>query len=192
MTGIAVGRQWGIITANEGRHILDLNPSSAASADILWAPVNMQNSEWMIDTESIQDQPVGNKPDDEQPSLEQKSSRIKRIENSYALLFRDALGRAIQRPVEQRSKSIAQIFEPVVRSLAAATGAADKHVESCLAGLAKRSTKWVSTDHDEAAEFQRVVRGLHLNACRDKAAKYADEEIKLALPEPPKETEDED
>jgi HK97 family phage portal protein len=189
MQGISVGRQWGILTANDGRKILDMNPLPGKSADITWAPVNMQNAEWMLDTESIQDQPVGADPQLPAPAQPEQKSRLQRLENSYALLFRDSMGRTIQRAGSARQKAASQIFEPVIRSLAAAIGADEKHVDSVLGGLAKRAAKWTETDADGPVEFRRVVRTLHLNAMRDKAAKYAEVEIDLALPAPAKEKE---
>lgn len=170
MQGIAVGRQWGVLTANEARDILDINPLDAPSANITWAPVNMQNSEWMMDKESIQDQPV-----DAAPAA--PTSRIKRLEESYMLMFADAMGRCLQRPVNTRSKAITQIFDPVIRSLAAAINADEKYVATVLAGMSKRAAHWTSTETEGPQEFQRVVRTLYINAMRDRAAWHASREV---------------
>jgi HK97 family phage portal protein len=192
MQGIAVGRQWGIITANEGREMLDMDPLSGDENNITWSPVNMQNAAWMLDTESIQDQPVGAEKQLPAPGQPEQKSRIARLESSYALLFRDAMGRTIQRAASGRQKAAGQIFEPVIRSLAAALNADEKHVGSVLSGLEHRAAKWTDTDTDGPNEFRRAIRTLHLGAMRDRAAKYAEGEIELALPTPAKESTDEE
>lgn len=186
MQGIAVGRQWGVMNEDEGRKWMGLNPRNTPESKIMWAPVNMQNAAWLVKTESIQDQPVDNPA---LPQPEQKS-RLKRLEDSYMLLFRDAMGRTIQRPAETRSKAAGQIFEPVIRSLSAAIGADEKHAAAVMSGLAKRAAKWAEVDIDGPGEFQRVIRSLHINAMRDRAAKYAEQEITLALPAPTKEDDE--
>lgn len=57
---VALGRQWGIITANEGRRILGMNPVGP-EGDILIVPVNMASAEQLpgqANTENIDEQPV--------------------------------------------------------------------------------------------------------------------------------------
>lgn len=189
LTAISQGRQWGILTANDGRKMLDLDPLPGAENDITLVAVNMQNSAWLLDTESIQDQPVGGKP-----TPPEQKSLMDRLGSAYALVFRDAMGRAIQRPAEKRGESITSIFEPVIRSLAIAIGADDKHVSATLSGLSNRSTKWTNPDDDGRTEFHRIVRSLHISAMRDRAAKFAIEDLKsFALPQPTnKDTDAED
>lgn len=184
LTAISQGRQWGILTANDGRKMLDLDPLAGPENDLTLVAVNMQNSAWLLDTESIQDQPVNAAPA-KTPAQNAQRSLMDRVGSVYALIFRDAMGRAIQRPVEKRAESITTIFEPVIRSLAIATGADDKHVAQVFSGLSSRSTKWTNADEDGRTEFHRVVRSLHISAMRDRAAKLASEEVTpLALPQP--------
>ena len=59
MDGFAVGRQWGILTADECREQIGYNPLGKPEGAITWAPVNMQAACRMLNTESMQDQPVG-------------------------------------------------------------------------------------------------------------------------------------
>lgn len=61
MQSYAVGRQWGFLTANEIREDLGMNPLGP-EGDVLWSPVNMQNSDLMMTTQSIQDAPLDDKP----------------------------------------------------------------------------------------------------------------------------------
>ena len=58
MTGYATGKQWGFYSTNDVRKELGENPIGPVG-DVYWTPVNMQNSELLLDTESIQDQPIG-------------------------------------------------------------------------------------------------------------------------------------
>lgn len=73
MKGIALGRQWGLITANEGRLALGMNPTDDASANTLMYPVNMANALQLIQQahiENVQEQPVvpGQEDEDETPT----------------------------------------------------------------------------------------------------------------------------
>lgn len=61
MSGYAVGKQNGFYSTNDIRKELGENPIGPIG-DVYWAPVNMQNAELTLTTESIQDQPLGNKP----------------------------------------------------------------------------------------------------------------------------------
>lgn len=63
MQAWAASRQWGLMTANEIRKQMGLNPVGP-EGDILWSPVNMQNSDLMMTTQSIQDAPLGSDPAD--------------------------------------------------------------------------------------------------------------------------------
>lgn len=57
MQSFAWGKQWGLMTTNEIRAQLGL-PKMGPEADVLWSPVNMQNSDLMLTTKSIQDAPL--------------------------------------------------------------------------------------------------------------------------------------
>lgn len=61
MTSYAMSKQWGLMTTNEIRKQMGLNPLGP-EGDVLWSPVNMQNSDLMLATQSIQDAPLGTDP----------------------------------------------------------------------------------------------------------------------------------
>lgn len=59
--GIALGRQWGLITGNEGRLALGMNPIDLPEADALIIPVNMTNMKQLLiqaKTDNMQEQPL--------------------------------------------------------------------------------------------------------------------------------------
>lgn len=64
MTGYATSKQWGLLTTNEIRAEMGYS-SVGPEGDVLWSPVNMQNSGLMLATESVHDQPL-NAPSDPQ------------------------------------------------------------------------------------------------------------------------------
>lgn len=70
LDSIAVGRQWGILTANEGRERIGLNPVGA-DGDILYSPINMMDSarfpEWF---------PTKSEPSPADPPARSKRKKI--------------------------------------------------------------------------------------------------------------------
>ena len=57
MQSYATSKQWGLMTTNEIRKVMGYNPVGP-EGDVLWSPVNMQNSDLMLRTESTYDQPL--------------------------------------------------------------------------------------------------------------------------------------
>lgn len=57
----AFAKQWGLLTTNEIRQDMGYN-SVGAEGDVLWSPVNMQNADLMLTTQSIQDAPLSTEP----------------------------------------------------------------------------------------------------------------------------------
>jgi HK97 family phage portal protein len=107
MQGYAVGKQNGFYSTNDIRKELGENPIGPVG-DVYWAPVNMQNAELTLTTESIQDQPIGTPP----PALDDTARQ-------YQRLYRDAVGRLAARSADKRDlATVTQIFEPLVASIA--------------------------------------------------------------------------
>lgn len=183
MEGIQVGRISGVFTSNDGRRQLKMNPVGP-EGDVLIVPVNYQNAERLLDTESIQDQPLGgsqSEPDDPAPSAEED----KRWISAWFPLFRDAFGRAMKR--ERRdSAAIRLIFGPVLETIAGTYAAAAQQrfaldselacggiVGDHLKRMAKRSAGWSGGDVEAMEELQRAMRGLALNVYREAGAQVA-------------------
>jgi hypothetical protein len=139
----------------------------------------MQNSELLLDTESIQDQPIGTEP----PALSDTGRQ-------YLRLYRDAVGRLAARPADKRDlATVTQKFEPLVVSIAESgaerakrsTNAPDwqfepaKPIAEYLQKLTERSATWKPEDLDTIAaqELQKVTKTLTLAAHRSVAEHVA-------------------
>jgi hypothetical protein len=169
MNGYAVGKQWGFYSTNDVRKELGENPIGPVG-DVYWTPVNMQNSELLLDTESIQDQPIG-----AAPAAPDDTSR------QYLRLYRDAVGRLGARSAEKRDlATVMQIFEPLVVSIAEAGAERAKRntrspewqyepakiIADYLQKLTERAASRKPEDLDTIAaqELQKVTKTLTLAA----------------------------
>jgi HK97 family phage portal protein len=188
MDGYAVGKQWGFLSTNDVREDLDMNPIGP-EGDIYWAPVNMQNSEWLLETESIQDQPIGadpNAPTDPVKPTEPEKKSLGRYTRSFISVYRDAFGRLSIRN-KRDYETISTLFKPVLRSIAnvaiedsqASELPADHIIDDVLRAMEKRATKWPATIAEtdlEAvvqSEFIKTVRSIHINLAKEIAAAKA-------------------
>jgi HK97 family phage portal protein len=97
--GFTAGKQWGWFSTNDIRAKLGENPIGP-EGDTYWCPVNMQDSRRLLDTESIQDQPLLSdaKPDedttpdtDAAPTPDERSA-LSRYTSAYLTIYRDAFG----------------------------------------------------------------------------------------------------
>jgi HK97 family phage portal protein len=178
MTGYATGKQWGFYSTNDVRRELGENPIGPVG-DVYWTPVNMQNSTLLLDTESIQDQPIGTTPPPPDGTTRQ-----------YLRLYRDAVGRLAARSADKRDlATVTSIFEPLLASIAE-TGAERakrstnvpgwqyepaKPISEYLHKLTERCATWKSEDLDAIAaqELQKVTKLLLLSAHRSVAERVA-------------------
>jgi HK97 family phage portal protein len=196
LDAVAVGRQWGVLSTNDSRLMLGLNPVVAPEANLLWAPVNMQDAARLLNTESIQDQPVDANP--ALPSPDQRSM-LNRYSTAYIAVYRDAFGRLLKR--KQRDyETILTLFTPVLRSIADAAleHAAAKHgltnvtadaslsqknIDLVCRSMEKRAKGFHESEIDALcqSEFLKAIRSLHINTARDCAAAVAEASI---TPEP--------
>jgi HK97 family phage portal protein len=169
MQGYATGKQWGFYSTNDVRRELGENPIGPVG-DVYWTPVNMQNSEF-LDTESIQDQPIGQQP------VEGDTGR------QYLRLYRDAVGRLASRSVDKRDlTTVMQIFGPLVASIAELGAERAKRntrspewqykpakaITEYLQKLTERAATWKLDELNSIAaqELQRVTKTLTLDAHR--------------------------
>jgi HK97 family phage portal protein len=177
MNGYATGKQWGFYSTNDVRRELGENPIGPVG-DVYWTPVNMQNSELLLDTESIQDQPIGQQP------VEGDTGR------QYLRLYRDAVGRLAARSPDKRDlPTVMQIFEPLVASIAELGAERAKRntrspewqyepakaIAGYLQKLTERAAAWKPEDLDSIAaqELQKVTKTLTLAAHRSIAEHVA-------------------
>lgn len=183
MDGINVGRQSGVLTINDGREQLDMNPVGP-EGDVCIVPVNYQNAERLLDTESLQDQPVGGQkqhPDDTSAN----DDEAKRWISAWFPIFRDAFGRICKRD-KRDSAAVLLTFGPVFTTIAATYGTAaqqrfsledelccDRVVQEQLRLLEKRASGWKGDEAEVMPELLRVTRGLRLNVFREAGAQVA-------------------
>lgn len=205
MDGYAVGKQWGFYSTNDVRKELDMNPIGPAG-DIYWSPVNMQNSERLLDTESMQDQPIGADPNGQDgsdagaPAAKGKDSPsaqdrnlLGRFTRGYIPVFCDGFTRLLKRD-KRDSDAVSALLGPVFRSIAEASmehnGSTESAPEAVIEDLVKsmtgRAAKWpaqlAEADAAELArtEFIRALRSIHINISREYAGRKAMKQ--LAVP----------
>jgi hypothetical protein len=178
------GRNGGWYTANDVLRKLNENPGGP-ECDVYITPVNYQNSKRLLDTESLQDQPV----DQALPTAAERNM-LGVYTRAYITLYSDAFGRLLTRTKRDLS-TIDALFRPVLRSIADMaigengvglfTGGdpADGVITDALKAMEKRVAKWpeMIPDADRAAlattEFTRAVRAVHIALSRDIAAAKA-------------------
>lgn len=186
MDGINVGRQSGVLTINDGREQLGMNPVGP-EGDVCIVPVNYQNAERLLDTESIQDQPTGGgqQQDPDDPDAGGADDEAKRWISAWAPLFCDAFGRVCNRDKRDLT-AVRTIFGPIVGTIASTYAKAaemrmdldaaievERVVQEQLGGLAKRAVAWKGDEAEVTAELQRVMRGLRINVFREAGALVA-------------------
>jgi HK97 family phage portal protein len=178
MNGYATGKQWGFYSTNDVRKELGENPIGPVG-DVYWTPVNMQNSTLLLDTESIQDQPLGT-----DPTLPSDGTR------QYQRIYRDAVGRLAARSSDKRDLStVTQIFEPLVASIADLRAERTKRsinapewkyepakvIADYLNKLTERAATWNTDELDSIAhkELEKVTKIISLSAHRSIAEHVA-------------------
>lgn len=198
MESYQAGRNGGWYTANDVLRKLGENPGGP-ECDVYITPVNYQNSARLLDTESLQDQPVDANPD--APTAAERNM-LGIYTRSYISLYKDAFGRLLHRNKRDLA-SIDSLFRPVLRSIAdmamdkapafavPAGDAIDSVITDALKSMAKRAAKWPDEASQDVmtAEFTRAVRSIHIAVSRETAAQKAVAE--LAAPEETEEDTDE-
>lgn len=195
MQGFAIGKQWGFYSTNDVLEKLGENPIGP-EGDIYWAPVNMQNAARLLDTESIQDQPIAADDDPTKPiqkpgvsaPTEDERSLFSGYIPAYSRLFVDAVGRASQRS-KRDADSLTPIFGPILESAASLilTDArsqfnlpetwdpAQKAIKDVIKSAASRSDKWAAEtkEQDASLELNKALRSLHFAIYREAGATVA-------------------
>ncbi|MGA2650412.1 MAG: phage portal protein [Terracidiphilus sp.] len=198
---LQLGRIGGYLTGNDCRKKLGMNPADPSTGmDCYWMPVNYQNSARLLDTESLQDQPVDADP--VAPTAAEKNM-LGHFTRAYITIFADAFKRLSTRKTRDYG-AIRALFLPVLTSIADAssnrtglpTPGGDPEsagvVDDACRSMEKRAARWpeVIAPEDLASmatqEFTRAVRSIYISVSRSTAAAKA--VLELAAPE---ENEDE-
>lgn len=190
--GFAAGVQWGWFSPNDVRRKMGENPGPA-ELDVYRVPVNMQSAKTLLDTESIQDQPVGANPADLAPTpAERKLYGV--YVRTWGALYRKGF-RSLYGREKRDSKAIQGTIQPVLRGIAdlalSFEGAPAERIEEIASGLVdefvkgleKRAAKWPAglaqelVDDLAGPEFLKAVRSIHINASREVYAARAAREV---------------
>lgn len=183
MEGFAIGKQWGFFSTNDVLRELDMD-LIGPEGDVYFAPVNMQNLERLLDTEPVQDQPIGGDPNAEPNPAERKL--LGRFTRGYIPVFCDAFTRLLKRD-KRDYEAISALLRPVFRSIAdasmemnGATEAAEEGLlDEILHAVEKRAARWpaellkAEASALAQSEFMKALRSIHINVSRNVAAARA-------------------
>jgi HK97 family phage portal protein len=185
MTGFAVGKQWGFYSTNIVLEKLGENPIGP-EGDIYWAPVNMQNAARLLDTESIQDQPIAS--DNAPPVTPAERNLFDAYIPAYSKLFIDAVGRASTRS-KRDVETLTPILAPVLDSISSLVvtearsqfnlpddwNPAEKIIKDHIKAASSRAKEWTPETKEQAAsvELNKALRSLHIGIFREAGATVA-------------------
>jgi HK97 family phage portal protein len=178
--GYTLGRNGGWLSVNDIRMDMGIN-LIGPEGDVYITPVNYQNAERLLDTESNLDQPIGTDP---APTPAERNL-LGAYTRSYAAIYRDAFVRLSHRS-RKDFDTLSSLFRPVLRSVAdlvidnaggtpapldAPGDPADTVISDVIRGMAKRAEKWPADLSDAVmqAEFLKAVRSLHISISKELA-----------------------
>lgn len=199
--------QWGVMTPNDAREWLDMNPISDDAADATWMQINMAPSDQLFATPALPSiGPAGESDDDEQDPKDKKNpagrseTLVTRLARSYSRIFRDAFGRICARHNVDNA-AFKRAFMPVLASmgedveqLAAQQFNAAPNPEGLesstflaeyLESMRDRSRKeqWNSANGHTGQicdrELKRAIRALTIEVYRQAATRAAKEETEV-------------
>jgi HK97 family phage portal protein len=172
MDAFAVGRQWGILRADDCREQLGMNPLGGPEGAITWAPVNMQDAARLLTTESIQDQPLDGAPG----MPPQTRSMFAGYCSSLLSVYKDAIGRVTTRS-RRDLETLSPILAPVIQSMVELVEVearnqfhldnswhvSDKTGREYLKSAATRAADWKVEDKNAVAtsEFGKAIRSIY-------------------------------
>jgi HK97 family phage portal protein len=191
---IAMGRQWGLYNADEGREKLGENPIGGIAGKQYLVPLNM------VTAEQLAEQPASNDPDADDVDPNESGDQddvpagnggrnqrklLERMARAYRGLFRDAAGRLTARD-KRDAAAVQQILGPVLEAIAAEGKrqacqmfrlkadvdlAEEKILRDTVRGIEKRAAAWTATtvDADAERELKYAVRAIMLGVFREAA-----------------------
>ncbi|HEY5056222.1 MAG TPA: phage portal protein [Acidobacteriaceae bacterium] len=191
------GRNGGWYTANDVLRKLGENPGGP-ECDVYVTAVNYQNSKRLLDTESLQDQPIQDSTSGAALPTPAERSMLGAYTTGYISIYSDSFSRLLTRS-KRDYETLSTLFRPVLRSIADAAmgriGAlpdpagdiADLVINDALRAMAQRAAKWPATIPPADvpaianAEFVKALRAIHVKVARNAAAAKA--VLELAAPE---------
>jgi hypothetical protein len=172
LASLAIGRQWGFYSINDGRNILGLNPIGP-EGDVFLEPLNALDAKKFADW---------------MPLLPPPPKGTETKATSFIPLIRDSVGRLSTR-AQKTTETFSSIFGPSLSAIAKALTvearkaftlpddwqpATDKIITECLKSIEHRSAAWAG-DADATAidESNRIFKALRVNIFRDAGAALA-------------------
>lgn len=171
---VSTGRQWSLLSINEGRHLLNMNPRPEKWADDLLRPVNMVH-EGEEPTPNPAPQ-AGNGPDNnsggENPAPTEPDATARFARSLYQRVFQDAFNRVLSRD-KRDEKAVSRAFTAPIAAIAdyfcmlqtdnfrsgdPLPAPVDTFVQQYLAAMTKRAGNW--TENDFENELSRAVDAL--------------------------------
>jgi hypothetical protein len=179
--GYQAGVNGGWLNPNDVRRSLGLNPAGP-ELDVYRVPVNYQNAARLLDTESLQDQPI----DADTPPTQSERNMLQVYSRTYLPLYKDAFNRLSARK-KRDFDSVSTAFRGVLQSVAGMAydfdemTTTDDIVDDTIKSMVKRSAKWPETITNDTIgiEFQKTVRSIHIAAARQIAGAKAAAEVAI-------------
>src|SRR6185437_7901713 len=159
---VSTGRQWSLLSINEGRHLLNMNPRPEKWADDLLRPVNMVH-----EGDEPAPQPAtqaGNGPDNnsggENPAPAEPDATVRFVRTLYQRVFQDAFNRTLSRD-KRDEKTVTRAFAAPIAAIAdyfcmlqtdsfrsgdSLPAPVDTFVQQYLAAMTKRAANWTEND----------------------------------------------
>jgi HK97 family phage portal protein len=179
MNGLALGRQWGFLTANMALEEIGQNPVGK-EGDVLLYPLNMGNATDLL-----------NPPSERQSSGSQgvQGRNMRRFISSYLRLFRDGVGRVCARN-KRDFAAIEGVFKPTLESICETlvdsareefsleqtwTLDCSSVIRAQLKKMEGRANAWANDKADEITgqELARALRAISFHVYREAGASRA-------------------
>jgi hypothetical protein len=179
--GLALGRQWGWLSANDVRRTLGMNPGGP-ELDIYLSPLNMLDANQVLNPpEEPEDDAAGAAQDANERTV--MARYVMRYGKPFVQAFRDA-GADLEKLAAGLGPVVASIADGAVHrdpfnlreDDAPARIAADA-VAGVVRRLKKRGPSWVFSEALCRDEFRRVVRAVHIHSARSSAAIRAERQL---------------
>lgn len=150
----------GSITQNEIRELEDEEPFEGG--DEYWLQMNMVPVSQAAKLATMPDEPEDPPPDDDAIEARIAAELSERAKNLYQMVFRDAVGRVMNRKPDKRAAAVPVTFTTVLRGLAQGL-AVDWDAEFAgdyIGAMCKRAPEWADADEVSKSEFGRAVDAL--------------------------------
>ena len=196
--GLAIGRQWGYLTANDCRASLGKN-SIGEEGDVFLYPINMGNAEALLHPSALIPSTLAKQSSTEksgtdrdvlpEPENDEERNAMAQYTSAYYRIFQSAVGRVAARE-KRDSVILSAAFEPVLRSIQEhiemqAEGQfnlppgwntnSDKQISEYLRSLEKRAQEWTAETVQKVAtvELSKAIRSIVIQTYREAGALVA-------------------